>query len=245
MGGLQDMRGVCRLLCLIVLFGLGVAASGWADSGDFTLAASMGGAYLPMGEWKEFVGGTGHYHTDALGQTWEVALRHQLSRRLLMALSVGGVTTSATLTDIMYLTYDSTAFHIAWDFEGHPIGLSVEFYPLGTEAAALASFGLGCSYYFSELDGRLDIIPDMGLPETPSGAHREGSGYGVHAYVSAEARISRALVVISRLRVQYADGMAFTQRKGSVPVRFSGVDLSVGLGWRLSSWGRARTGGEE
>jgi hypothetical protein len=239
------MGDVSKLALLIVLCCLGIAARGHAEPGEFTVIASLGGAYLPMGDWKEFAGATGHYHTDALGRTREVAVQYELSNRFAFAISAGLVTTSATNTEYMYFTsttgesIDSTALYAAWDFKGYPVGLSMEFYPGTGKGPVNTSLGVGSSYYFSEVDGRVDLMPDMGLQDDGSVKARRGSGYGFHAYVSVRARLGHGVVVSSRLRAQYADGMAFTEPKGSVPVRFSGVDVSLGLGWSpCGCWGR-------
>jgi hypothetical protein len=229
-----DMK---TLALLIVLCCLGAAPRVQAEAGDATVIASLGGAYLPMGDWKEFAGATGHYHTDAVGRTRELALEYELSDRFGLAVSAGLVTTSATNTEYVFFMsgmgehIDSTALYSAWDFKGYPVGVTMEFYPGTSTGPVAACLGLGCSYYFAEVRGRVYAMPDMGLPGNGPGKPRRGSGYGLHGYVSVRAQLGHGLAVISRLRAQYADGMAFTEPKGSVPVRFSGVDISVGLGW--------------
>jgi len=256
--GRARLHAVAVLALAMALCCFAAPSRALSDTGDVTLRGSIGGAHLLMGNWKHSLGATGHYHTDALGRAREIAVAYELSSRVGLVLSGGMVTTSATNTDYLFFQdefgrpIDSTAWYSGWDFTGYPVGLSMEMYPWGSKGPVAVCFGSGCSYYFSEVRARMYLMPTKYHVPSGTGTPRRGTGYGLNAYVSVRAQVGHGLTVISRLRAQYADGTAFTQRKGSVPipyrdlgltepnpaVHFSGLDLSVGLGWTPSTcWG--------
>jgi hypothetical protein len=255
MSASRGLWGIVGLVSLVALCCLAIPGRVLSDTGDVTLRGFVGGAYLPMGEWQDSIGATGHYHADALGRTGEIAVAYELSSRVSLLLSGGMVTKSATRSDYLFFlglwgeVVDSTAWYSRWDFTGYPVGLSVEVYPWGSKGPVSVCFGPGCSCYFSEVHEQAHLMPAKYDLEGGSGTPRRGVGFGVHAYVSVRAEVGHGFAVISRLRAQYADGMAFTERdrSGPIPFRdlglpephpavsFSGLDLSIGLGWSPSA----------
>jgi hypothetical protein len=77
------------------------------------------------------------------------------------------------------------------------------------------------------------LIYDSHLEDLTQKSSREGEGYGLHAYLGVQAKLTEHLFMVSRLRGRYADGMAFTDKKGEIKVDFTGVDFTLGLGWRF------------
>jgi len=95
-------------------------------------------------------------------------------------------------------------------------------------------FGAGVSYFISKLEFKSFAVYDpffFGL-FNEQGA-REGKGYGFHVYLGLQSQITQHLHFISRLRGRYADGMGFTDKKGSIKVEFTGIDITLGIDWIL------------
>jgi outer membrane protein W len=140
---------------------------------------------------------------------------------------------------------ESVLFIYEWDFRAIPISLSYEFYPRSTGGKLSPFIGIGSSFFFSRVHYKRDAAyePDpypglhLGLNDGPAVRKKRddlvGNGYGLHLYAGTQYRLSQRLLASFRLRVRYADGMAFTEHKHEPKVEFTGVDATLGLGWRF------------
>ncbi len=203
------------------------------------------------------------FERNKLGVCSDIRLTYHLTRKHALSLEVGFIGTSASVYQFrpVATTMDHHTRHgigeapeftdsvlavYEWDFEAIPVGLSYEFYPRSTGGKLSPFVGIGGSFFFSRVRYKRDAAyePDpypglhLGLneePMTPPNKRddRVGNGYGLHMYAGAQYRLTQRLLALFRLRGRYADGMAFTDEEHDVKVEFTGVDLTLGLGWRF------------
>jgi outer membrane protein W len=224
-------------LCVItVLFWCQVSMS---QDHKVSVSLSGGAGYLPLENWKDFATSVSpsYYKMDKFGQYANLRMSYFLSDKQAIALDIENIKTSASLCAIEIFTNEfgdvvgNGTDVIEWHFTAIPVGLSYEFYPKSTEGCISPFLGAGASYFFSELTAKQSYLysPYSYLP-LPKGT-RTGQGYGLHAYLGILSRLTDHLIVVSRLRGRYADGMAFSDKKGAIKVEFTGVDFTLGLGW--------------
>ena len=205
----------------------------------FSLRTIIGTGYLPLKDWGDFWGEiqSSYYQKDRFGSYWDIGLGYNITEKHALALTVGGISTSASLTGAMFLDLGGDVIgvtHVAeWDFTTTPLSLSYEFYPAGAHQKNSPFFGAGFSYLISELEARSLLIYKSVIGELTQEYTRNGKGYGFHAYLGLQSQITQHLHFISRLRGRYADGMGFTDKKGSIKVEFTGIDITLGIGWTL------------
>ena len=232
-------RMVLICFCLaMVLFG-GHAVQSEAYKISFSVSGEAG--YLPLDDWK----GTfrdypsGRFWEDKFGSYLDFHASYFLTDKHALALDVEHIAVSASLYDVSIRTNEVGHFvgyfqtFLEWDFSSTPVGFSYEFYPKGRESKVSPFFGGGFAYFFSQVRGQTFIYLDQ-ITENPIQKNtRTGEGYGLHAYVGIESKLTDHWVVLSRVRGRYADGMAFTDKPGDIKVEFTGVDFTLGLGWRF------------
>lgn len=193
------------------------------------------------------------FEKDQLGTYLDFRIAYHLTDKHTIAINIENIKKSARLKDVdLYLNYYSRSgppdtgsafpYVIDWDFESIPVGLSYEYYPNSIKAKLSPFIGMGVSYFFSEVNSKLnylgkspyqDVLYMPGYYENPQKSHRDGSGYGLQIYAGLEYHLNQHLSTIFRLRARYADGMAFTDKPGAIKVEFTGVDFTLGLGWRF------------
>ncbi|GAG36979.1 unnamed protein product, partial [marine sediment metagenome] len=123
-------------------------------------------------------------------------------------------------------------FNTYSDFVSIPIGLSYEFFINGMDKKISYILGVGLSYYISSKKSHLvNIKNPLGNPDQKRS--RDGRGYGFHVYLSMQYDFHQNYYFESRLCARYADGMYFTDKPGDIDVDFTGVDITLGLGWRF------------
>jgi len=200
--------------------------------GRFSLRGMAGIGYLPMDAWGDFFSSASdNYHKDRFGLYWDVGVVYCITERHSIALTVGIIEISASCHERN--SFFSSA--IEWDHRTIPIGLSYEYYltSLNRWFSPFTGFtGLGVSYLLSEVESRSVFVEPLYGRTTEQGK-RTGEGYGFHAYFGIQSQLTPHVHFISRLRGRYADGMGFTDNKGDIKVEFTGIDLMLGLGWRL------------
>jgi hypothetical protein len=204
----------------------------------FSIRADIGTGCLPLRDWSDFWGDvqSSYYQKDRFGSYWDVSICYNLNEKHALLFSVGGIRISASMSDVMIFGSPSETTGVAvdvleWDINAWPLSFSYEFHPVGANNANSPFIGAGVSYFISKLEHKLFAVYDplyFGLFNEQG--VREGKGYGVHAYLGLRSQITSHLYFVSRLRVQYADGMGFTDNKGDIKVEFTGVDLSFGVG---------------
>ena len=205
-----------------------------------SVTVSGGAGYLPLKDWKDFAADIlpSYYDQDKFGSYLDFRLSYNFTNKHSIVLNVEDIKTFASLSSVEILTNelgDTTGFGFSvteWEFSAIPIGLSYEFHPMRSEEKVSPFIGAGASYFFSEVRGKLFHLYNSPFKNTLKGT-RDGKGYGVHVYVGVQSQLTEHLIVVSRLRGQYADGMAFTDKKGDIKVEFTGVDFTLGLGWRF------------
>jgi len=226
-------------LCIgMVLF---CAQESLAQFDRISVSVSGGAGYLPLKDWKDFATSisSSHFDKDEFSSYLDFRVVYYLTDKHAIALNVEDINTSASLCGAMALTGATgdttgyTSFVDEWDFSAIPIGLSYEFYPKGSEEKVTPFFGIGASYFFSEVKAKSWFLHDGLFGNLSSESTRDGEGYGVHAYVGVQSQLTEHLLIVSRVRGRYSDGMAFTDKKGAIKVEFTGVDFTLGLGWRF------------
>ena len=222
-----------RIVIALLFAGLAAcfAQESWAQLDRISVSLSGGAGYLPLKDWEDFATSisSSHFEKDKFGSYLDLRAVYHLTDRHAVALNVENINTSASLYHAMALTGptgDTSGYASSvntWDFSAIPVGLSYEFYPVRSDESTSLFLGVGVSYFFSELEYKSWFLHDGFF----------GEGYGVHAYVCVQSQLTEQLLVVSRLRGRYADGMAFTDEERDVKVEFTGMDFTLGLGWRF------------
>ena len=232
-----------RLVIALLFAGLAAcfAQESWAQLDRISVSLSGGAGYLPLKDWEDFATSisSSHFEKDKFGSYLDLRAVYHLTDRHAVALNVENINTSASLYHAMALTGptgDTSGYASSvntWDFSAIPVGLSYEFYPVRSDESTSLFLGVGVSYFFSELEYKSWFLHDGFFGDLGSKGTRDGEGYGVHAYVGVQSQLTEQLLVESRLRGRYADGMAFTDEERDVKVEFTGMDFTLGLGWRF------------
>jgi outer membrane protein W len=229
------------LICLCLGMVLFAAHPVQSESNKISFSVSGGAGYLPLDDWKDVFSNdtSSHFQEDKFGSYLDFRASYFLTNKHAVALDVEHIAVSASLYDVLIQTnefghfvgYFQTFFE--WDFSAMPVGFSYEFYPKGREGKVSPFFGGGLTYFFSQVHGQTFLYLDQ-ITENPiQKSTRSGEGYGMHAYVGIESKLTDHWVILTRLRGRYADGMAFSDKPGAIKVEFTGVDFTLGLGWRF------------
>ncbi len=229
------------LICLcvgMVLFGVHPVQS---ESDKISLSVSGGGGYLPLDNWKDIFSDipSSRFREDKFGSYLDFHASYFLTDKHALALDVEYIAVSASLYNVSIQTNEFGHFVgyfqtvVEWDFSATPFGFSYEFYPKGREGNVSPFLGGGLDYFFSQVRGRTFLYLDQSTENPIQKSSRSGEGYGLHAYVGIESKLTDHWVVLSRLRGRYADGMEFTDKPGAIKVEFTGVDFTLGLGGRF------------
>ena len=234
-------RGRIIVACLCVGVVLLCAHQSLAQFDRISFSFSGGAGYVSLEDWKDFFSGvsSSHFEKDKFGTFLELRMSYHFTHKHAVALNVENIKTSATLCGALALTDpwpDTTGYACyvdEWDFSAVPIGLSYEFYPKGFEGNVSPFFGVGASYFFSEVEAESYYLHDGIFADLSSSSTREGEGYGVHLYAGVQSKLTEHLLIFSCLRCRYADGMAFTDKKGAIKMEFTGADFALGVGWRF------------
>ena len=241
MHGPNRATGRMILVCFCLGLVLCCVQESMAQLDRISVSVSGGAGYVSLEDWTDFWSSIthGHYEKDKLGIFLESRVVYHFTDKHAVALNVESINTSASLYHAMALTgptgdtsgYASSV--VEWDFSAIPVGLSYEFYPMRSDESTSPFFGLGVSYFFSELEYKSWFLHPGFFGDLGSEGTRDGEGYGVHAYVGVQCQLTEQLLVVSRLRGRYSDGMAFTDKERAIKVEFTGVDFTIGLGWRF------------
>jgi outer membrane protein W len=213
--------------------------SSQAQPNRFSFTLSGGAGYVPLDDWKDFFSGItmSHYQREKLGTFLEARVAYHLTDKHAIAFNVENISMSAflcgamTLGDYTPTPEDHACYVDQWDFSARPIGLSYEFFPLGYQEKISPFLGTGASYFFSKAVAKSHFLNNGRFQGLDSGSSRNGDGYGLHVYAGIQSRIAKNLLLISRLRGRFADGMAFTDPKAAAKVEFTGFDFTIGWGW--------------
>jgi len=230
---------VLHLLGICILFGM--SSESCAQNQIISMSVSAGGGYLPLKDFSDFYGKfSDTYNKDKAGKYLGFKFTHHLNQRHALVLHVEHISIAATSFVSMdrisehgeILEEGWETFNTDFDFASTPIGLSYEFFINGMDKKISHILGVGLSFYISSLIYETIYIKNpLGLPDQKD--TRDGRGYGFHAYYSMQYNFHQNYYFESRLRARYADGMYFTDKPGEIDIDFTGVDITLGLGWRF------------
>jgi hypothetical protein len=195
-------------------------------AGEVLIGAQVGAGHMPLSDWEEYSDFGAGYEADPLGQYWEVSATWRFAPRHAARLSVERITTSAVATYEIPSLFTIT---VDWEFKTWPICLNYEFTLRRSDSDAYTLLGAGGGFYTSEVQGT-EVISD---PLVYVVGTRSGDGYGFHGYLRQTAPISEQLSLSGMVRGRWADGMAFDDEEGDIPVEFSGFDMAIGLEWKI------------
>ena len=241
MNGKTHLVGCLIFVCLCVGMVLFWSQGSLAQLDRISISVSGGGGYVSLEDWADFWSSKthSHYEKDNLGTFLESRVVYRFTNKHALALNVENIRTEASWYYVMSMwTYpggQDTLFIAClkeWHFSAVPVGLSYEFHPKGRGEKVAPFFGVGASYFFSEVKAKGSYLQKERFGPT-SKRTRKGEGYGLHLYVGVQSEVTEHLFIVSRLRGRYSDGMAFTDKKGDIKVEFTGVDFTVGLGWKF------------
>ena len=211
-----------------------------AQISRISIRSSCGVGYLPLHDWESYFGEIqlSHFNKDRFGSYWDFDIVYYIAGKHSIAFNIEDIRTSASLFGFIVFTsgtdtigYASTVFE--WSFKTTPLGLSYEFYPTGLHGKISPFFGIGVSYFISEVKVKSFEIYNT-LFEGPTGEDtRYGKGYGFYTYIGLQSQVMQHLYLVSRLRGRYSNGMGFTDKEGDIKVEFTGIDFTFGVGWRF------------
>ena len=184
---------------------------------EFSIRTSVGVVHLPFYDWSKFWGEFSNSFFSKNNPNLYYGLNVYYSLNSDNAINIGTeiINSSASLSNI-----DGT---IDWKFRGIPITLGYEYKILDFNKGSALILGAGFSYFISKVTAH-DSYFNITL-------NRNGNGYGIQASVGLSAELTENIGMISQVRYRYSDGMAFTDKKGSIKVEFTGFDFSTGLSY--------------
>jgi hypothetical protein len=227
-----------KLFIFFTVIGLSPLLQGQAS--PLSLHLNAGVANLPMKNWSDFSESisSSDYEKDNLATNIELELEYDFKPNYSILLTLSKIEYQSNLyTAFIWVietddTIDYSFGKTHYDFQSIPISIGLKLYP-DFNIPSYISFNLG--YYFSKVHSQSETIFDrrgyLSFPNQPS--ERTGRGYGVEVGFGIEPRISDHITLATELSYRYADGMGLTDKPGSVKVEFTGLYLTVKLGWRF------------
>lgn len=201
---------------------------------------SGGATYIPLQDWSAFFGKLQNSRYEQNNPNIYGGIAIQVAFGSSHAFHVGTELTRTTATlfgvSILKNTIGDTlgildSHVIKWTFQGVPLTFGYEYRFLPVNEHIVPFIGLGASYFNSQVKIKYTRLLDwLSLPE-PTVRNRIGKGYGAHVSLGVLSQVTRHILVISKIRYRYSDGMAFTDNKGDIKVEFTGFDVSLGIGW--------------
>ena len=207
-----------------------------AQNSPFSVQTNIGVAYLPFSEWKKYFGNTisNYEYYDSgdpiiyggLSIHYNIDKYHSfnigseiLNQNLHFAGQYEGMITPDSMGVI--------PIKIKWCMRGIPFTLGYEYHSNYFKDKFEPIFGLGFSYFFSNLDA-FSVIPYR-----KDKATRSGKGYGVHTYIAFSSKVTQKVNALWQVRYRYSNGMAFTDKKGTVKIQFTGLDFGIGFNYSI------------
>jgi len=211
-----------------------------AQFSKISIRGNTGVGYLPLKDWENFSGeiGLSHFSKNRFGSYRGIDIDYHIAEKHSIVLTLEDIRTSASLFGVeIFTTVTDTigyaSYVIDWNFKTTPIELSYEFYPTGLRRKVSPFFGIGISYFISEVKAKYFEIYNSLFEKQTQEDTRDGKGYGFHIYVGLQSQIMQHLYLISCLKGRYANGMGFTDKESDIKVEFTGVDFTFGAGWRF------------
>lgn len=211
-----------------------------AQFSRISIRGSTGAGYLPLRDWENFCEDIqlSHFSKDRFGSYRNLDIDYHVTEKHIIALTVEDIRTCVSLFGVeVFTTVTDTigyaSYITEWNFKTTPLGLSYEFHPTGLHRRISPFLGIGISYFISEVKATFFEIHNSLFEKQTQEDTRNGKGYGFHVYIGLQSQIMQHLYLVSRLRGRYADGMGFTDKEGDIKVEFTGIDFTLGVGWRF------------
>lgn len=230
----------CYLMKLLLLALFLSVSQAWAQSPSFSMRASFGAVHLSLSRWSDFFSASSDnvtYQNDDVNFYPGLSVHYHIDSHHAIGLGTELLKTAASglyAQNLFDGSGNRTGFiplAIAWKFKGIPIKIGYEYTALAANKNFRPAFGIGVSYFMSKVEAQTTNLASSLLDEQKTA--RKGRGYGVHAHLALHTQLYKRLSLISQARYRYADGMAFSDRKGDVKVEFTGFDLSLGIEWSI------------
>jgi len=122
-----------------------------------------------------------------------------------------------------------------WDFTTVPISVLYEFFIRGRDNRFSPVFGIGPSLYISKMV-RKDVFTSSNSENKSFSEIKETQiGYGLLLFFELQSSINDRFILHSRFQVRLAKGMHINDKQAfnSYDVDFTGVDFTLGFGWRF------------
>ncbi len=200
---------------------------------EVLLGLQAGAGHLRLSEledfWDEF---DVSHDTDDLAFQWEVSGTWRFAPRHAVRLSVERITSSTALHAVS-APLATSFFYSDQNFETIPVCIGYEFTLRRSGHGALTLAGVGGGVYATKIEGDVTTYSEDPLSAGTDFESRKGNGYGFHGYLRQTAPISERLSMSGMIRGRWADGMAFDDSEGEIPVEFTDIDFAVGLEWKI------------
>jgi outer membrane protein W len=186
---------------------------------QFSVQTSVGVVHLPFYDWSKFWGElpNSFYSKNNPNLYYSLYVHYSLNSDNAINIGTELINSSAFLS--------SSTVTIDWKFRAIPITLGYEYKILTFNKGSALILGAGFSYFISKVtahDNYFNIT-----------SNRYGNGYGVQGSVGLNAELTENIGMVSQVRYRYSDGMAFTDKKGSIKIEFTGFDFSTGLSYNF------------
>jgi hypothetical protein len=193
-----------------------------AAAQPISVRVTAGMVDLPLSDWSEFFGSQGHspyflYTKNNPNPYYALSINYKITPQHSVYVGTELIQSSASSSDSVDI--------MDWKFQGIPITIGYEYKILTFNRFFSPLIGGGVSYFISQVTGK-DYYFNQTLKRT-------GNGYGIHASLGLVSQLTESLDMITQARYRYSNGMAFTDKSGSIKVEFSGFDFSIGLEYSL------------
>jgi len=122
-----------------------------------------------------------------------------------------------------------------WDFTSFPISVFFEFFFLGRDTRFSPAIGIGPSLNMSRMV-RKDVFTSSFTGAISNTKFKDTQiGYGVLLFLEMQSSFYNRFFINSRFQARLAEGMHVIDEQAfnSYDVDFSGVNLTLGFGWRF------------
>ncbi|MFC1554938.1 outer membrane beta-barrel protein, partial [candidate division KSB1 bacterium] len=232
---------------LIVLMSTLVSTEVFAQNKPFSISFGGGFGDLPLSDVIDFTKSAGlqisdggrryvSFDKDDHGRNIDLKIVYRINELTNVALHTGRISIRASgVTNHIWFGGISATVDEDWKFSAIPVGVSYEIVFADRNSRFLPVVGVGPSFYISRMT-RIDrpvTIFQNGFSSEGDEINRVG--YGIQVYFELQSSINSSLYVNSRLRGRYTQGMENNdlQVLEKYNIDFSGIDFTLGFGWRF------------
>ena len=236
------MNSLCKWRQAFILSLFLPLASLAGDNPPAFVSFNGGAGVMPMSDWDSEAKAypNSYYSQNDYAGYMDLRLSLISGPHHSFRFAIGHIKTSSTVTYARRVAYDfdvqvTAVKTILWQFSAIPMEFSYEYHPLGNEGGVVSFFGGGVSGYLTKIDRRdydlYNYSRDTYFSIKASGY--DEIGYGFQVFVGVRAFVCSGLFIETQLRGRYADGTVLTHDHSDIKVKFTGLDLTTGLGWKL------------